>query len=67
MRYAMARIEQEDRDMAYRIYITDSLKAIGGFSARYIDLIDKGNNSSAKEEDPEAIIERLKKKLGELE
>lgn len=63
----MARVEQEDRDMAYRIYITDSLKAIGGFKARYVDLIDRVNNSSSKdEESPEAIIERLKKKLGDV-
>lgn len=64
MRYAVARIEQEDRDAVYRIYMTDCLRAICGAKARYADLIRKDNDTI--EEDPEAIKNRLKKKLGAI-
>lgn len=63
MRYAVARIEKENRDTAYRIYLTDALKAIGGLNVRYADLI----NSDVKEEaNPEEIKNRLLGKIGEL-
>ena len=65
MRYVVARIEHENRDMAYRIYITDCLKGIFGAKVRYADLIYNENNL-ATEEDAEAIKDRLKKKLGAI-
>lgn len=51
MRYVVARYNEKQRDMAYRIYLTDSLKYIaentarcveGGqyLTARYIDVIN---------------------------
>lgn len=43
MRYVDARIEQEYRDSAYRIYVTDSLygRAINQHpSKRYVDIIN---------------------------
>lgn len=64
MRYAVARIEQENRDAVYRIYITDCLKAICGAKIRYADLIRKDNGTT--EQNSEAIKDRLKKKLGGL-
>lgn len=65
MRYAVARIEQDNRDAVYRIYITDCLRGLCGAKIRYVELIEKNNNTAA-EEDPEAIKNRLKKKLGAI-
>lgn len=39
MRYVRARIKTESREMAYRIYITDSLKLIGDLDGRFADRI----------------------------
>ena len=39
MRYVLARIKQESRDEAYRFYVTDALKALGGFDKRYADIM----------------------------
>lgn len=39
MRYVVARLEQEYRDLAYRIYVTDSLRGITGMDTRFSDLI----------------------------
>lgn len=63
MRYAVARIEKENRDTAYRIYLTDALKSIGGLNVRYFDLI----SDPVKEEDPDSIKNRLTEKLGRLQ
>lgn len=62
MRYVLARIEENNRDEAYRIYVTDALKAIGGFNKRYYDLI---NYEPPKEETrtPEEIIANIRRKL----
>lgn len=35
MRYASVRLEQLQRDRAYRIYVTDCLKVIGENTARF--------------------------------
>lgn len=42
LRYALARYTSHQRDMAYRIYVTESLRAIskGGYiKPRFVDLI----------------------------
>lgn len=39
MRYVTARLLEESRDLTYRIYVTDSLKALTEANVRYIDLI----------------------------
>lgn len=62
MRYVMARFKQEDREHAYRIYVTDSLKAYLGIEMRYANLWDK-----VDERKPEEIILNIKNKLKELE
>ena len=36
-----AKIEQDEQELAYKIYMTDSLKGIVGMKSRWIDLIDK--------------------------
>jgi len=47
----------------YRVYVTDSLKIIGGINIRYIDMLNGGHEEkrSAKE-----IINGLKNKLDEI-
>ena len=64
MRYVAARFDADRRERAYRIYISDSMKAIGNLNMRYVDMIDKraGNNA-----DPEEIKDRIKEKLRKLE
>ena len=63
MRYVRARLFQETKDEAYRIYITDSLKAFGGFSVRYADLF----KPEVKEErTSEEIITQISGKIAAL-
>ena len=62
MRYVSARLEQNLREDAYRIYVTDALKAIGGFDSRYFDIINQ--KPTLKEtRTPEEIIEQIRSKL----
>lgn len=66
-----ARLKTEQRDEAYRIYITDALKAISGstskfaggnyISERYYDLINPKPKDTRTAED---IINSIKKGLG---
>lgn len=39
MRYVLARTRYEQRDKAYRLYITDALKIIGGLNIRFADIV----------------------------
>ena len=41
MRYVTARLLDESRDLTYRIYVTDCLKALADGNIRYIDLIQQ--------------------------
>lgn len=74
MRYVMARLEKEQEDMIYRIYVTDTLRVLTYNTSRsdkeYVmnkrwiefacpDLIPQDNRT------PEEIIEHMRKKLGE--
>lgn len=54
------RREQEER--AYRIYITDALKLIGGLNLRYAEIIRPGTAEA-----PEEIIERMKRDINGIE
>lgn len=40
VRYACAKSEQAQKEKAYKVYVTDALKAIVGASSRYLDWID---------------------------
>ena len=62
MRYVSARLEQNLREDAYRIYVTDALKALGGFDTRYFDLIEM-KPTIEETRTPEEIIERIRSKL----
>lgn len=61
MRYAQARYEKNTRDWAYRVYVTDSLKVIGGLNIRYADLFKPEENRTADE-----IIWNIKDGLNKL-
>lgn len=61
MRYAQARYEKNTRDWAYRVYVTDSLKVIGGLNIRYADLFKPEEKRTAEE-----IIGNIKDGLNKL-
>lgn len=63
MRYVKARIKENERDMIYRIYITDSLKAIGGINLRYYDFID---DTPVDTRTGDEIIDHIKNKIDSL-
>ncbi len=55
------------REEAYRIFVTDSLNALGAkfgfeFTHRYADLVHVA--PKVKDDTPEEIIARIRKKLG---
>ena len=59
MRYAMARFNQHQRELAYRIYITDSLRVITGNTTRYADfLLHKDNDTRSGQEIVDDIVKR---------
>ena len=63
MRYVRARFDSDRRERAYRIYISDALKAIGSLNIRYVEMLKQ---SSATNADPEEIKERICSKLEQL-
>ena len=67
MRYAIARFKTEQRNLAYRIYITDSLKAIGRLDRRYFDSIaDDFRETLKPSESSEDIISRIQNGVNNL-
>jgi len=62
MRYVMARKEKEYRDTAYRIYVTDALKVLGGLNIRYADLFKPEETRTAS--DIKISIKSKLKKMG---
>ena len=67
MRYAVTRFKTEQRNIAYRIYITDSLKAIGRLDRRYFDSIaDDFKETLEPSESAEDIISRLQNGVNNL-
>lgn len=63
MRYVKARYKQNQRELAYRIYVTDALKFFGGLNARYYDYIDDTPPDSRT---PEEVIANIGNKLTAL-
>ncbi len=61
MRYAQARYEQYRREWAYRVYVTDALKILGGLNIRYADIFKPEEKRSA-----EQIIGGISEKLNGL-
>lgn len=61
MRYVIARFNQHQREEAYRIYVTDSLKIIGGLNIRYADAFKPEETRTAEE-----IIDGVSNKLRQL-
>ena len=67
MRYAVTRFKTEQRNIAYRIYITDSLKAIGRLDRRYFDSIaDDFRKTLKPSASAEDIISRLQNGVNNL-
>jgi hypothetical protein len=61
MRYVEARYNLYNRDLAYRYYVTDGLKAIGGLNIRFADLFKPAETRTSDE-----IIGGIKDKLQKL-
>ena len=60
MRYVLARSEEVSRERAYRIYVTDALRALcGSKSDRYADLFKPEDKRT-----PQEIIKGISEKLG---
>lgn len=55
-----AKLEEELRDVGYRVYVTDTLKFISGASERYYDRIQKRPKCTESADD---IIANMRKKL----
>jgi hypothetical protein len=67
MRYAVARFKTEQRDLAYRIYVTDSLRVIGRLDRRYFDSIaDDFRETLKPSESAEDIISRIQNGVNNL-
>lgn len=76
MRYVMARYEREQRELAYRFYITDALRSIsentakfggGGYmKARFADLI-KIDSRPEDNRTSEEIIGGIREKLRKMQ
>jgi hypothetical protein len=70
MRYAIARFNQHQRDLAYRIYVTDCLRMnlecvvqIGGGSVKLTRFADLFDQSPKDERTAEEIIDCIRSKL----
>ena len=61
MRYVAARIEIDDRDEAYRIYVTDALRAWVGTKVRYYDVVHKEEDTRTSEDVKTGIFGKLKR------
>lgn len=63
MRYVTARYKEKQRELAYRIYVTDALKSRWGLNARYYDFID---NKPQDNRTAEEVIDGIRHKLTAL-
>ena len=67
MRYVKSRFQSENQDLAYRIYVTDSVKSVFGLNRRYYDLIKTDfeqetyvEETRTPEEIKKSIMEKIK-------
>lgn len=67
MRYVKSRFQTENQDLAYRIYVTDSVKSVFGLNRRYYDLIKTDferetyvEETRTPEEIKNSIMEKIK-------
>lgn len=61
VRYVIARYNKYQRDVAYRIYVTDGIKHLAGLNMRYADFFKPEETRTAGE-----VIDGIKNKLGKL-
>jgi hypothetical protein len=62
LRYVSARFNKEVKEEAYRIFISDAVGALIGAQVRYYDIV----NPPKGEQDPDEIVNRIQKGLGEI-
>lgn len=62
MRYVLSKFKMHEEDKIYRIYVTDSLKAIGNLDKRYADII-KTKPIKRETRTPSEIVEHIRRKL----
>ena len=64
MRYVVSRCIEKQQDMAYRVYLTDSLYCLGRnehMTVRYIDTI---TNTPAPDKSGDEVVEEVLSKCG---
>jgi hypothetical protein len=63
MRYVMARFKTEQRNLAYRIYVTDSLQILTRAERRFADSLMEDLETDANKKEPtesaDEIIDRI--------
>lgn len=59
----VARSEENQKQHLYRIYVTDSLKAIGGLDRRYVEFLEPPKVETRTSEE---IIDHIKEGLSAL-
>lgn len=65
MRYVSARFTHCQREEAYRIYVTDALKALGGLDIRYADIVYGETETRTADEIIDNITSKIIKMGGE--
>ena len=63
MRYVTARYNKQQRELAYRIYVTDALKSRWGLNVRYYDFIDNKPEDSRTADE---VVNNIRHKLTAL-
>ena len=67
MRYAIARYEKDQEELAYRIYITDSLYLFAqgkAASSRYYDIISKKQEENTEQGDGLDVAKNILSRAG---
>lgn len=69
MRYVESKMVEYNHDLTYRIYITDTYKAVFRLNKRFYELINNQlvNNIENPEEEANKTISRIKGKLKKLQ
>lgn len=71
LKYVQARLREKIEEINYRVYMTDSVKAIfkalgGHMPIRYFDMISEAKEEKEEDRSPEEIVENIRDKLNKL-
>lgn len=66
MRYVYARYQTQQRELAYRVYVTDSLQTAFGLNRRYYDIITGGATKLPDRDAEEKEIEKNREAVQRL-